>query len=90
MLKLINGKGGLVAYLQTTDGLEIEDRISRGDTKAKEVIEAANWPRLVNLISERVKFLAPIYIYPGKNEIESLAFGALRCLRGEEPVLHYS
>ncbi len=36
----IKGKGGLIAYLGTTDGLEIEKKINNGDKKAKEVYEA--------------------------------------------------
>lgn len=38
--KLIKGHGGLMAYLGTTDGIEIEKRIDEGDTKAREVYEA--------------------------------------------------
>lgn len=37
MLKLMTGKGGLVAYLNTTDALEIESRIAKGDNYAKNV-----------------------------------------------------
>jgi butyrate kinase len=40
ILKLIQGKGGLVAYLGTTDGREIERRIAAGDGQAAEVFEA--------------------------------------------------
>src|SRR6185369_11614445 len=40
VLKLIQGGGGLVAYLGTTSGLEIEKRISEGDALAAEVFEA--------------------------------------------------
>jgi len=36
----IKGKGGLIAYLGTIDGLEIEKRIDNGDNKAKKVYEA--------------------------------------------------
>ena len=36
------------------------------------------------MIRERISFIAPVYIFPGENEMESLAFGALRVLRGEE------
>lgn len=36
----IKGKGGLIAYLGTTDGLEIEKEINNGNKKAKEVYEA--------------------------------------------------
>lgn len=35
-------------------------------------------------ISERVSFLGPIEIMPGENELESLAFGALRVLNNQE------
>jgi butyrate kinase len=31
-----------------------------------------------------VEFLAPVAILPGENEMEALAKGALRVLRGEE------
>ncbi|MEH6826080.1 MAG: butyrate kinase [Motiliproteus sp.] len=40
MLKLLTGGGGLVAYLGTTSGVEIEQRIAAGDAKAAEVFEA--------------------------------------------------
>ncbi|WP_243372657.1 butyrate kinase [Geotalea sp. SG265] len=40
VLRLIQGGGGLNAYLGTTSGLEIEKRIVEGDTVAAEVYEA--------------------------------------------------
>ncbi len=40
VLKLVQGGGGLVAYLGTTSGLEIEKRIIKGDDVAEEVFEA--------------------------------------------------
>ncbi len=39
---------------------------------------------LVNWIKERTEFIAPIHIHPGENELEALALGGLRVLRGEE------
>ena len=36
------------------------------------------------MIKERVEFIAPVIIYPGENEMQSLALGGLRVLRGEE------
>lgn len=36
------------------------------------------------LIIERVEFIAPVIVYAGENEMESLALGGLRVLRGEE------
>ena len=41
-------------------------------------------------IREYVGFLAPVFIYPGEDEMRSLAHGALRVLRGEEEALEYS
>lgn len=44
----------------------------------------ANSKMLTDWIVQRVSFIAPIIIVPGENELESLAFGALRILKGEE------
>ncbi len=38
----------------------------------------------VKMVSERIGFIAPVKLYPGENELESLAMGALRVLHGEE------
>ena len=46
--------------------------------------------RLVGLIKDRITFIAPIMIYPGEHELEALALGALRVLRGEEEPREYS
>jgi butyrate kinase len=40
ILRLLTGGGGLVAYLGTTDAVEIERRIAEGDRKAEEIFEA--------------------------------------------------
>jgi butyrate kinase len=40
-------------------------------------------------ISQRVNFIAPIYLYPGEDEMKALAYGALRVLRKEEPIRTY-
>jgi butyrate kinase len=40
--------------------------------------------RIVEDISSRVKFIAPIVLVPGEEELSALAAGALRVLRGEE------
>ena len=40
VLRLVQGGGGLMAYLGTTSGLEIEKRITEGDMAAAEVFEA--------------------------------------------------
>jgi len=45
--------------------------------------------RFVNLIKERVAFIARILIYPGSDEMRALALGALRVLTGEETAKEY-
>ena len=44
---------------------------------------------LCERISNRIKFIAPLYIYPGEDEMLSLAEGAMRILNGkEEPKIY--
>lgn len=50
----------------------------------------ANSKFVTEKISERVKFIAPVVIYPGEAELDALSGGALRVLRGEEQIKHYS
>jgi len=45
--------------------------------------------RVVNDITAKVKFIAPIVVIPGEEELESLAAGALRVIRGEEEAKIY-
>ncbi|MEN3037990.1 MAG: butyrate kinase [Candidatus Kryptonium sp.] len=49
----------------------------------------ANSKMLVNWITERVSFIAPVLIFPGEDEMRALALGALRVLRGEEEAKEY-
>ena len=107
------GNGGLVAYLGTNDGLEINKRIQAGDQEAKFMVEVMSYQIakeigscaavlkgdvdaivltgglayddfIINEIKERVSFISKILIFPGEDEMESLAFGALRVLNGTE------
>lgn len=48
----------------------------------------ANSARLVDWIRERVEFIAPVAVMPGENEMQALAEGGLRVLRGEETARH--
>ena len=43
----------------------------------------------VDQIAERVKWIAPVEIEPGEDEMEALALGALRILKGEETAREY-
>ena len=49
----------------------------------------ANAAMLVDLIVERVKFIAPVKVYPGEQEMRALAAGALGVLSGTEAIKHY-
>jgi butyrate kinase len=44
---------------------------------------------LTDMVEEHVKRFAPVLLMPGENELESLALGALRILRGEEGVSEF-
>ena len=44
---------------------------------------------LMDYIIERVAFIAPVEVMPGESELESLAYGALRVLNGEEKARVY-
>lgn len=39
---------------------------------------------LVEMISERISFIAPIHMFPGEHEMEALYLGAMRVINGEE------
>lgn len=45
--------------------------------------------RFVNWIKERVEFIAPIFIYPGEDEMRALAKNAFSVLTGEMEVFEY-
>jgi butyrate kinase len=44
---------------------------------------------IVQLIKERVEFIAPVVVYPGEDELLALAQGGLRVLKGEEVAKEY-
>ena len=44
---------------------------------------------LVNWITERVKFIAPVMVFPGGDEMRALAEGVFRVLKGEEKAKVY-
>ncbi|RHW41312.1 butyrate kinase [Neobacillus notoginsengisoli] len=43
----------------------------------------------VNMITERVNWISDVIVHPGENELQALAEGALRVLRGEEDARQY-
>ncbi len=46
--------------------------------------------KFIGWITRRVEFIADVLVYPGEMEMEALALGALRVLRGEEQVKEYN
>ena len=44
---------------------------------------------IISRLKKRISFLAPIHVYPGEGEMESLAYNALGALKGELPVQIY-
>ncbi|PKM96256.1 MAG: butyrate kinase [Firmicutes bacterium HGW-Firmicutes-1] len=44
---------------------------------------------IINAIKERVSFIAPVFVYPGEDELLALTQGGLRVLNGEEAVKLY-
>ncbi|APG23953.1 butyrate kinase [Syntrophotalea acetylenica] len=114
----LSGKGGMVSYLGTNSGLEIDEKIKAGDKEALLVMQAmayqiakeigsmapvlncdvdaivltggiARWQSLVEEIKPRVECLAEFMVFPGENEMLSLAEGSLRVLCGEEVAKEY-
>ena len=49
----------------------------------------AHSQKLVGMIKKKIKFLAPLTIMPGENEMDALFEGAERVLNGEELPRHY-
>ena len=45
---------------------------------------------ITSWIKKRVEFIAPVEIMPGENEMESLALGILRVIKGEEKAREYT
>ncbi len=50
----------------------------------------ANSKMLTKWITERVEYISEVHIYPGELELEALAAGAVRALKGEESVKRYN
>ena len=116
MLKMITGKGGLVAYSGTNNVKEIEQNTDNGD--APEILKAMAYQIAKSIgematvlkgevdaiiltggvayskfvtgeISGYVKFIAPVYIYPGEDEIQALAQNGLMLYRKEIEAKEY-
>jgi butyrate kinase len=49
----------------------------------------AHSARLVAAVRAAVRWIAPVAVYPGEDELQALAEGVLRVLCGEEPAREY-
>ena len=73
-----------MAY-QTAKGIGELATVVNGNVDVIILTGAIAYSRLfTGWVSDRVKFIAPVEIVAGENELEALAFGTLRVLRGEE------
>jgi butyrate kinase len=76
--------------------LQIAKEIGRAAVVLKGEVDAivltgglAYSDKLCGRVTERVSFIAPVLRFPGEDEMQALAEGALRVLRGEESPLIY-
>ena len=112
VLKMLAGKGGLVAHLNQNSVQQICIDIEKGDQKSKAVLDAMSYSiakeigamaavlkgqvdailltggvaynePVNDVIREHCSFLAPIFIYPGEDEMGALMLNARSVLRGE-------
>ncbi len=118
MMKMLIGKGGLVALMQTNSMLDVVNAALEGDEKAKLVFDAfcynvakdigamstvncgdvdailitggiAYNSHITAELTRRCEKIAPVHIYPGENELETLVFNTLRVVNGElEPKVY--
>lgn len=49
----------------------------------------AGYARLIELLEERIAWIAPVHVYPGALEMDALAEGVYRVMTGEESPEHY-
>lgn len=118
LMKMVHGRGGLLAHLGTSSVPDVLDRILSHDLHAMLILRAmcytiskeigamaialkgdvdailltggiAHSKRVTDFIADHVDFIAPIYVYPGENELKALAENALAVLKGERQPKEY-
>jgi butyrate kinase len=75
--KIVKEIGGLFAIM----GGHVDAIIITGGLAHADII--------VSPIREKIENLAPVYVYPGEDELKALALGALRVLRKQETPVRY-
>jgi branched-chain amino acid:cation transporter, LIVCS family len=118
ILNQIRSAGGLLAYLGTTDVVEIARLLDDGDEATRNAIEAMGYQvakevgalsttlkgrvdaiaitgelaaikPLTQYIRAHIRFIAPVFVYPGESETKALVSGTLRVLRKQDEILEY-
>ncbi|MBI9106656.1 MAG: butyrate kinase [Spirochaetales bacterium] len=75
---------------QISKGIGELATVLKGDVDSIILTGGIAYSRMITgMIAERTEFIAPVKIEPGENELEALAFGVLRVLRGEEDAHEY-
>jgi len=120
IMKKLKGQGGLVAYLGTNNGMEVEERIKKGEEYAKLIYDAmiyqiakeigaiaagvfhgkldailitggiAYSEYVIDNLTNAVDWIAPVAVFPGEDEMNSLSYNGLMVLKGELEVKEYS
>ncbi len=76
---------------QCAKSIAAEGAVLRGKVDAILITGGmAHCDYITNGIAERVDYLAPVYIYPGEDEMEALALNALAVLQGTEQAKEYA
>jgi butyrate kinase len=76
---------------QIVKGIGVMAAVMKGDIDAVILTGGVAYSKmLTDWVTEYVKFLAPVEVAPGENELESLALGTLRILRGEETAREFN
>lgn len=95
--KIVNAGSEKYSLVFQAMAYQIAEEIGKRATNLKGEIDGilltgglAHSKILTSWILERVNFIGKTIIYPGESELEALAQGALRVLRGEERAKHYS
>ena len=95
--KIVNAGSEKYSLVFQAMAYQIAEEIGKRATNLKGEIDGilltgglAHSKMLTSWILERINFIGKTIIYPGESELEALAQGALRVLRGEERARQYS
>jgi butyrate kinase len=94
--KMINGGDEFAALVLDSMAYQVSKEIGAMVAVLEGRVDAialtgglAHSNRFTGAVKQRVDRLAPLYVFPGENEMLALMSGALRVLRGEEAVAVY-